>query len=82
MGKNSVVQKVIAGDSVLHECFMLFCTPTSDPTTVETTCCETMVSLFNGSKSATLALFRYSFLANKVATAKTFVTPESLPPTT
>ena len=41
-----------------------------------------MVSLFNGGKSDSLASLRYSFLAKKVATAKTFVTPERLPPTT
>ena len=80
MGKKSVVQKVIAGNSVLHECSKVFRTPTADPATVETTCCKAMVSLFNGGKSDSLASLRYSFLAKKVATAKTFVTPERLPP--
>ena len=82
VGKKSVVQKVIAGDSVLHECSKVFRTPTADPATVETTGCNAMVSLFNGGKSDSLASLRYSFLAKKVATAKTFVTPERLPPTT
>jgi len=40
-----------------------------------------MVSLFNGTKSDSLASIRYSYLCKKVATAKTFVTPERLPPT-
>ena len=79
MGKKSVVQKVIAGDSVLHEYSKVFCTPTADPATVETSGCDAMVSLFNGGKSDSLASLRYSFLAEKVATAKTFVTPERLP---
>ena len=82
VGKKSVVQKVIAGDSVLHECSNVFRTPTADPATVEITGCNAMVSLFNGGKSDSLASLRYSFLAKKVATAKTFVTPERLPPTT
>ena len=82
VGKKSVVHKVIAADSVLHECSKVFRTPTADPATVETTGCEVMVSLFNGGKSDSLASLRYSFLAKKVATAKTFVTPERLPPTT
>ena len=82
VGKKSVVQKVIAGDYVLHECSKVFRTPTADPDTVETTGCEVMVSLFNGGKSDSFASLRYSFLAKKVATAKTFVTPERLPPTT
>ena len=82
VGKKSVVQKVIAGDSVLHECSKVFRTLTADPATEETTGCETMVSLFNEGKSDSLASLRYSFLAKKVATAKTFVTPERLPQTT
>ena len=82
VGKKSVVQKVIAGGSVLHECSKVFRTPTADPATVETSGCDAMVSLFNGGKSDSLASLRYSFLAKKVATAKTFVTPERLPPTT
>ena len=82
VGKKSVVQKVIAGDSVLHECSKVFRTPMADPATVKTTGCEVVVSLFNGGKSDSLASFRYSFLAKTVATAKTFVTPERLPPTT
>ena len=82
VGKKSVVQKVIAGDSVLHECSKVFRTPTVGPATVETTGCEVMVSLFNGGKSDSLASLPDSFLAKKVATAKTFVTPERLPLTT
>ena len=80
--KKSVVQKVIAGDSALHECSKLFRTPTPDPATVETTICEAIVSLCNGSKSDSLASLSYSFLAKKVATSTTFVTSERLPPTT
>ena len=56
MGKKSVVQKVIAGDSVLHEYSKVFRTPMADPATVETTGCNAMVSLFNGGKSDSLAL--------------------------
>ena len=55
MGKKYVVQKVIAGDSVLHECHNVFCTPAADPATVDTTGCETMVSC---SKSDSLASLR------------------------
>ena len=59
MGNKYVVQKVIAGDSaVLHECPKVFCTPTADQPTVETTGCKAMVSLFNGIKSDSLASLR------------------------
>ena len=82
VGKKFVVQKVIAGDSVLHACSKVFRTLTADRATVETSGCDAMVSLFNGGKSDSLASLRYSFLDKKVATANTFVTPERLPPTT
>ena len=68
VGKKYVVQKVVAGDSVLHECPKVFCTLTADPATVETTGCGAKVSLFNGGKSDSLAPLRYSFLAKEVAT--------------
>ena len=58
VGKKLEVQKVIAGDSVLHECSKVFCTPTADPATVETSGCDAMVSLFNGGKSDSLASLR------------------------
>ncbi len=40
-----------------------------------------MIALFNGKQTDTLESIRYSFLSRKVATAKSFVTPERLPPT-
>ena len=51
-GKKYVIQKVIAGDSVLRGCSTVFCTPTA--ATVGTTGCEAIVSLFNGGKSDAL----------------------------
>ena len=69
--RNVRVQKVIAGDYVFRECSNVFWR-----------ICEAMVSLFNVSKSDSLASLRYSFTAKKVATSKTFVTPEKLPRTT
>jgi hypothetical protein len=82
VGKKSVFQKVIKGDSVLRTCSKIFCAPNIDQVTVESAGCKAMISLFNGTKSESLAALRYSYLCKKVATAKTFVTPERLPPTT
>lgn len=75
-------QKLIKGDSVLHSCSKIFCAPNTDQDAVESAGCKAMVSLFNGKTSDSLASLRYSYLCKKVATAKTFVTPERLPPTT
>ena len=60
----------------------MFCAPNTAQSIVESAGCKGMVSLFNGTKSESLASLRYSYLCKKVATAKTFVTPERLPPTT
>ena len=79
VGKKSVFRKVAKGDSVLCACANMFCATKIDKIANG---CRAMVSLFNGTKSDYLHSLRYSFLCKKVATAKTFVTPERLPPTT
>lgn len=81
VGKKSVFQKVIKGDSVLRNCSRVFCAPNAEQVDIENAGCKAMVSLFNGTISDSLASLRYSYLCKKVATSKTFVTPERLPPT-
>ena len=44
--------------------------------------CKAMVSLFNGRQTDSLESLRSRFLSKKVCTAKSFVKPERLPPTT
>ncbi len=68
--------------SILQACAKVFCLPKADQATIESTGCKAMVSLFNGMQSDSLESLRYSFLCKKVATAKSFVKPERLPPTT
>lgn len=82
VGKKSVFQKVVNGNFVLRACSKIFCVPKADQATIESIGCKAMVSLFNGTQSENLESLRYSFLCKKVATAKTFVKPERLPPTT
>lgn len=53
-----------------------------DPESIESEGCNAMVSLFNGKQSESLESLRYRFLSKKVCTAKSFVKPERLPPTT
>jgi hypothetical protein len=79
IGKKSVFQKNIKGESVFRTCSKIFCSPDKDHDTVESAGCKAMVSLFNGNES--LATLRYSSLCKKVSRAKTFVTPDRLPPT-
>ncbi|CAB4041625.1 Hypothetical predicted protein, partial [Paramuricea clavata] len=81
IGKKSVFQKIIKGESVFRTCSKIFCSPDKDRDTVESAGCKAMVSLFNGNQNESLATLRYNSLCKKVSRAKTFVTPERLPPT-
>lgn len=81
VGKKSVFQKVITNDGVFRSCSKLFCSPNTDHDSVGNAGSKAMLSLYNGTESDTLASLRYSYLCKKVAAAKTFVTPERLPPT-
>ena len=67
---------------MLHTCSTAFRDPDADQLAVETSGIKAMVSLFNGTQSESLEALRYSSLCRKVASAKTFVKPENLPPTT
>ena len=48
---------------------------------VETIGCKAMAALFNANNNDSLASLRYNMLCKKLSKAKTFVTPERLPPT-
>ena len=81
VGKKSVFQQIISSGSVLRSCSQMFCTQGNDQVDVESAGCKAMVSLFRGSVSDSLSSLRYRYLCKKVAAARTFVTPERLPPT-
>ena len=76
VGKKTIFQKLVNGNSVLGGCSKIFGVPRVDHTAIESTGCKAMVSLFNGNQSDNLESLRYSFLCKKVAMAKTFVKPK------
>jgi len=76
-----VFQKIIKSHSVPCACAKILTDPQADQAAVESAGCEAVVSLFNGTRSDSLASIRYSYLCKKVMTAETFVTPERLPQT-
>ena len=82
VGKKTVFQKLVNGNSVLRGCSKIYSVPRAYHATIESTGCKAMVSLFNGTQSDNHESLRYSFLCKKLTTAKTFVKPERLPPTT
>ena len=82
IGKKAGFQRIIKVEKGIRDCSKAFCTPKQIQDVVETHGCRAMVALFNGNQNDSLASIRYNMLCKKVARAKTFVTPERLPPTT
>ena len=85
IGKKSVFQRIIntsKKEKVIKDCSKAFSLPKQSPDVVEANGCRAMVALFNADQKDSLASIRYNMLCKKVARAKTFVTPERLPPTT
>jgi len=81
IGKKSVLQKMIKGDPIFKSCARVFSSPGKDAAEIEESGCKLMVALFNGKPGDNLSAIRYSSLCKKVGAAKSFVTPERLPPT-
>lgn len=81
IGKKSALHKVMKGDSVLKSSAKVFSSPKNDTAVIEDAGCKAMIALFSGKPGDNLSAMRYSSLCKKVGSAKTFVTPERLPPT-
>ena len=82
IGKKSGFQRVINKDRIIKACSEVFCSPKQHQDIVATNGCSAMVAFFNANQKDSLASIRYNMLCKKVSRAKTFVTPERLPPTT
>lgn len=82
IGKKSVFQRIVKKDKGFKNCSKAFSSPKQSQDVVETNGCRAMVALFNANQNESLASIRYNMLCKKVARAKTFLTPERLPPTT
>ena len=82
VGKKNVFQKIISADTVLRTISKKFCTPNMNPEVIDGEGCKAMVSLFNGQETDSLESLRTRLLSKKMCTAKSFVKPERLPPTT
>lgn len=59
----------------------MFSTPNQDTDVIVEFSCEARVALFNGKPGDSLPAMKYSTLCKKVSAAKSFVTPDRLPPT-
>ncbi len=81
VGKKATFQKLAKDDRRLHPCSKEFITPCPSTATIETLGRKAMAILFGGKDTESLESLRYSMFTKKVSSAKSFVTPERLPPT-
>ena len=73
---------IIRGDSQITSAANVFISGDQNVAMVEDLGCQIFVRLFGGKADQTLCSLRNSLLAKKVSSAKSFVKPEKLPPTT
>ena len=81
VGKKATFQKLVKGDSVLQSCSNEFISPNQTRAIIEDLGSKVMAVLFGEKCTESLASLRYNILVKKVSSAKSFVTPERLPPT-
>jgi hypothetical protein len=81
MGKKTFFQKAAEGDKELESCALAFTEPGQTSDAIEQHGNQSMVVLFSGKRSDSLASLRHSVLKKKVVSASSFVAPARLPPT-
>lgn len=81
IGKKSVFQKLLKLDPVMKACASIFVLGNKSSEDISDLGKNLMVYLFGGKSDDTLSSLRHVTFTKKVATAKAFVTPERLPPT-
>ena len=81
IGKKFVFQKILNNDPILQSCANLFVSPNGQCDTMKSLGKQAMNVIFGGKPDEELESLRYNLFSKKVARAKSFVTPERLPPT-
>ena len=81
LGKKSALHKMMKEDSVLQSYARVFFTPKPYPAVIVSTGCKSMIASFNAKPGDSIRDLRNNILCKKVCAAKSFVTPERLPPT-
>ena len=81
VGKKSAFQKLVKGNSIIQSCARTFILPNQKKEVIEELGAKSMAVLSGGNCSDSLESLRYSMFVKKIASAKSFVTPERLPPT-
>ena len=81
LGKKSVFQKLVEDDQGLQLCADTFTSRGVSHAEIKKLGSQAMAVIFGGESTSSLAAMRYKIFTKKVAAAKSFVTPERLPPT-
>ncbi len=81
VGKKAAFQKLVKGDQLLQCCSNEFITPNKTRVTIEDLGSKAMAVLFGAKCTEPLPSLRYKMFVKKLSSAKSFVTPERLPPT-
>ena len=81
MGKKTFFQKAAKGDKELESCALAFTEPDQTSDAIEQHGNQSMVVLFSGKRTDSLASLRHSVLKKKVVSASSLVAPARLPPT-
>ena len=81
IGKKSAFQTLAQNDKILQLCADTFTSRGMSTTEIEKTGIQVMTIIFGGENTSSLTDMRYKMFMKKVVCAKSFVTPERLPPT-
>ena len=81
VGKKSVFQKLVNGESTIKRCAEAFLCPNQTKSVIQDLGCKAMAVIFGGKSTDSLASLRYNLFTKKLVSAQSFITPERLPPT-
>ena len=81
VGKKSAFQKLANGELTIQTCANVFLLPNQTKNVIEDLGSKVMAVMFGGKSTDSLASLRYNLFSKRIISAKSFVTPERLPPT-
>ena len=82
IGKKAAFQKLVKGQPIIKECANCFILPNQTDHIIKDLGNKAMTVMFGNDGSSNLETLRYNTFVKKITSAKSFVHPERLPPTT
>lgn len=81
VGKKLAFQKLVKGEHLMQSCANAFTSPSQTSDVIENLGIKMMAIMYGGKYTDSLESLRCNIFSKKVVSAKSFVTPERLPPT-